>query len=425
MPADGIIPPTGPRGPHSQLPEAVTWKRPSKVFEVLEVANWLAIPSCAAMMADMGADVIKVEALQGDTFRTEIRDADFGKAFPISYAFELDNRGKRSIALNLARPKAVEAVHKLASQSRCLHDQPDPPPPGSLQPNLRRAFKGPFLASIYVSFNGYGTEGPDKDRTGFDYTAFWTRSGAMSLFSRPGKEPVNLRSGFGDHTSSPMLLAGVMTALWAREKTGRGQKVACSLLNMGLWVIGGDLSRSLYAQQHPFQWTREESPNPLQNTYQTGDGKWINMVSPNTNEKWARFCRALERYDLITDERYSEPLARRANARELIQSSTVSLLATPSMNSPRASTPKASSGHPCRTSWTLCPTLKSAPTTSSLPSITPPTAPTRPSPPLLSSAKRNQTTGRSPRDGSTHGTVLVDELGYSWMTWNPLEKTAQ
>ena len=140
----------------------------------------------------------------------------------------------------------------------------------------------------------------------------------MSLFSRPGKEPVNLRSGFGDHTSSPMLLAGVMTALWAREKTGRGQKVACSLLNMGLWVIGGDLSRSLYARQHPFQWTREESPNPLQNTYQTGDGKWINMVSPNTNEKWARFCRALQRDDLITDERYSEPLARRANARELI-----------------------------------------------------------------------------------------------------------
>ena len=90
---------------------------PLKGIRVLEVANWLAIPSCAAMMADMGADVIKVEALQGDTFRTEIRDADFGKAFPISYAFELDNRGKRSIALNLARPKAVEAVHKLASKA--------------------------------------------------------------------------------------------------------------------------------------------------------------------------------------------------------------------------------------------------------------------------------------------------------------------
>ena len=90
---------------------------PLKGIRVLEVANWLAIPSCAAMMADMGADVIKVEALQGDTFRTEIRDADFGKAFPISYAFELDNRGKRSIALNLARPKAVEAVQKLAAKA--------------------------------------------------------------------------------------------------------------------------------------------------------------------------------------------------------------------------------------------------------------------------------------------------------------------
>ena len=290
---------------------------PLKGIRVLEVANWLAIPSCAAMMADMGADVIKVEALQGDTFRTEIRDADFAKSFPTSYAFELDNRGKRSIALNLARPKAVEAVHKLASKADIFMT--------NLIPRRQEAFNLTYeeLSKdhprlIYVSFNGYGTKGPDKDRTGFDYTAFWTRSGAMSLFSRPGKEPVNLRSGFGDHTSSPMLLAGVMTALWAREKTGRGQKVATSLLNMGLWVIGGDLSRSLYARQHPFQWNREESPNPLQNTYQTADGKWINMVSPNTNEKWARFCRALQRDDLITDERYSEPLARRANARELI-----------------------------------------------------------------------------------------------------------
>ena len=125
-----------------------------------------------------------MEALQGDTFRTEIRDADFGKAFPISYAFELDNRGKRSIALNLARPKAVEAVHKLASKADVFMT--------NLIPRRQEAFNLTYeelskdhSSLIYVSFNGYGTEGPDKDRTGFDYTAFWTRSGAMSLFSRP------------------------------------------------------------------------------------------------------------------------------------------------------------------------------------------------------------------------------------------------
>ena len=290
---------------------------PLKGIRVLEVANWLAIPSCAAMMADMGADVIKVEALQGDTFRTEIRDADFSRSFPISYAFELDNRGKRSMALNLARPRAVEAVHKLAGLADVFMT--------NLIPRRQEAFNltyeelsrdNPRL--VYVSFNGYGAQGPDKDRTGFDYTAFWTRSGAMSLFSQPGRPPVNLRSGFGDHTSSPMLLAGVMTALWTREKTGRGQKVACSLLNMGLWVIGGDLSRSLFARQHPFQWSREESPNPLQNTYQTGDGKWINVVSPNTDEKWSRFVRALGREDLITGETSADQPARRANALDLV-----------------------------------------------------------------------------------------------------------
>ncbi len=290
---------------------------PLKGIRVLEVANWLAIPSCGAMMSDLGADVIKVEALQGDTFRTEIRDADFGTPFPISYAFELDNRGKRSIALNLTRPSAIEAVHKLAAKADVFTT--------NLIPRRQEAFNLTYeeLSKdhprlIYVSFNGYGAQGPDKDRIGFDYTGFWTRSGAMSLFSRPGEDPVNLRSGFGDHTSSPALLAGVMIALWVREKTGRGQKVATSLLNMGLWVIGGDLSRSLYARQHPFQWKREESPNPLQNTYQTADGRWINVVSPNTNQKWTGFCRALERDDLITDVRFSEPLARRANTRDLI-----------------------------------------------------------------------------------------------------------
>ena len=290
---------------------------PLKGIRVLEVANWLAIPSCGAMMADMGADVIKVEALQGDTFRTEIRDADFATPFPISYAFEMDNRGKRSIALDLSRPKAQEAVQKLAAKADVFTT--------NLIPRRQEAFHLTYeqLSKdhprlIYLSFNGYGAHGPDKDRTGFDYTAFWTRSGAMSLFSRPGEDPVNLRSGFGDHTSSPALLAGVMTALWVRERTGRGQKVSTSLLNMGLWVVGGDLSRSLYARQHPFQWNREESPNPLQNTYQTRDGRWINVVSPNTNEKWAGFCRAIGRDDLITDEKSADPLARRHNALQLI-----------------------------------------------------------------------------------------------------------
>ncbi|MCH8086740.1 MAG: CoA transferase, partial [Chloroflexi bacterium] len=178
-------------------------------IRVVEVANYLAVPSAAALMADMGADVVKVEPLEGDPFRQEIRDADYDFTFPISYAFQLDNRGKRGVALNLRREKAVEVVQKLADEADVFMT--------NLLPRRLEAFhlryedlspSNPRL--IYLAFNGYGPEGPDKDRPAFDYTAFWARSGAMSLFGEPGQPPVNLRSGFGDHTSSPLLLAGVL-----------------------------------------------------------------------------------------------------------------------------------------------------------------------------------------------------------------------
>ena len=286
-------------------------------IRVVEVANYLAVPSAAALMADMGADVVKVEPLEGDPYRQEIRDADYDFTFPISYAFQLDNRGKRGVALNLRREKAVEVVQKLADEADVFMT--------NLLPRRLEAFHlryedlspgNPRL--IYLAFNGYGPEGPDKDRPAFDYTAFWARSGAMSLFGEPGQPPVNLRSGFGDHTSSPLLLAGVLAALWARERSGKGQQVTASLLNMGMWVIGGDLSRSLVARQQPILHPRAQSPNPLLNTYRTRDAKWINMVMINTDVNWAKLARAIGREDLITDAGSRTVEARKKRAPELV-----------------------------------------------------------------------------------------------------------
>ena len=286
-------------------------------IRVVEVANYLAVPSAAVLMADMGADVIKVEPLEGDPFRQEIRDADYDFTFPISYAFQLDNRGKRGVALNLRREKAVEVVWKLAEEADVFMT--------NLLPRRLEAFhlryedlspRNPRL--IYLAFNGYGPEGPDKDRPAFDYTAFWTRSGAMSLFGEPGQPPVNLRSGFGDHTSSPLLLAGVLAALWARERSGKGQQVTASLLNMGMWVIGGDLSRALVVRQQPILHPRAQSPNPLQNTYRTRDAKWINMVMVNSDANWAKLARAIGREDLISDAGSRTVEARKSRAPELV-----------------------------------------------------------------------------------------------------------
>lgn len=287
-------------------------------IKVLEVANFLAVPSAGALMADMGADVIKVEPPNGDPYRQRYATSDFNFEFATSYGFELDNRGKRSMILDLKKPEAQDVVHHLAGKVDVLTT--------NLLPRRMERYRLRYedLAEnyprlIYLSFNGYGSEGDEKDRPGFDYTAFWARSGAMHLLSDPDQPPTQLRPGFGDHTSSPLLLAGILAALWERERTGKGQKVSTSLLNMGLWVIGGDVQRALVAELEPRYYRRTTESNPLRNTYRTKDKKWLNIVMLNRDDAWGNICKALGREDLITDPRYSTLTEREKNSIELIK----------------------------------------------------------------------------------------------------------
>ena len=290
---------------------------PLSEIRVLEVANYLAVPSAAALMADMGADVIKVEPLEGDPYRAETHTEEFDFQFPINYAFQLDNRGKRSIALDLRKEEAVRVVQRLVEGMDVFMT--------NLLPRRMERFclRYEYLCAInprliYLAFNGHGQEGPEKDRPAFDYTAFWTRSGVMSLFGEPGQPPVNLRSGFGDHTSSPLLLAGILAALWARERSGKGQQVSTSLLNMGLWVIGADLVRALVAGQAPRKFPRSEAPNPLLNTYRTGDGVWIMVVMRHSDANWTKLCKAIGREGLTTDPRFSTLGSREKRGAEMV-----------------------------------------------------------------------------------------------------------
>ena len=287
-------------------------------IKVLEVANFLAVPSAGALMADMGADVIKVEPPSGDPYRQRYATSDFDFEFATSYGFELDNRGKRSIVLDLRKERSQQVVHDLAGKVDVLTT--------NLLPRRMERYKlryedlapdNPRL--IYLCFNGYGTEGKEKDRPGFDYTAFWARSGAMHILSDPDLPPTQLRPGFGDHSSAPLLLAGTMVALWERERTGRGQKVSTSLLNMGMWAISADVQRALVAELEPRYYRRTTESNPLRNTYRTKDGKWLNIVMLNRDDSWASTCAALGREELLTDPRYSTLLQRGKNSIELIE----------------------------------------------------------------------------------------------------------
>ena len=287
-------------------------------IKVLEVANFLAVPSAGVLMADMGADVIKVEPPSGDPYRQRYATSDFDFDFATSYGFELDNRGKRSMVLDLRKKRSREVVHDLAGKVDVFTT--NLLPRRMERYNLRYEDLAPGNPRlIYLCFNGYGAEGEEKDRPGFDYTAFWARSGAMHILSDPDLAPTQLRPGFGDHCSAPLLLAGTMVALWERERTGKGQKVSTSLLNMGMWAISGDVQRALVANLEPKYYKRTTESNPLRNTYRTKDGKWLNIVMLNRDDSWVRTCTALGREDLLTDDRYSSPSQRTEHSIQLIE----------------------------------------------------------------------------------------------------------
>ena len=251
---------------------------PLEGIRVVEVANYLAAPSAGALMADMGADVIKVEPPGGDVYRAfELASLGYDHDFATNYAFELDNRGKRSITVDLEAPGGPALVRRLAAGADVFLT--------NLIQRRRERFAltieelqaaNPSL--IYASFSGYGTEGPDADRAGFDYAAFWARSGLMSLLGDPGAPPPLCRAGQGDHTTALNLLAAILAALRLRDQSGEGQVVDVTLLGTGLWTIGTDLAAALQAGHQPPRHDRERPPNALWNSYRCADGRWLLLV---------------------------------------------------------------------------------------------------------------------------------------------------
>jgi formyl-CoA transferase len=279
---------------------------------VLEVANWLAAPAGCALLADFGADVVKVEPPAGDPYRGY---AALQGAF--NFFFELDNRGKRGITLDLENPAAREVLYRLLPETdvfvtNLLAGRREKY--GLTYEELTR--HRPDL--IFVSVTGYGSEGPDRDRPGYDYAAYWARSGIMGMMGEPDAAPPAQRPGMGDHTTAMLVAGATAMALLHRQKTGEGQQVDISLHNTGLWVLGIDVQTALVSKMDMPRVSRHAVPNPLWNTYETKDGRWIMCVMLVSDTYWAPFCRALGREDLRDDERFNSFGARGTNNKELI-----------------------------------------------------------------------------------------------------------
>lgn len=285
-------------------------------LKVVEYATYIAAPGAGGVMADWGADVIKVEPPGGDPIRMFFASVGI-EGVAVNPVFELDNRGKRGVILDTAKDAGRDALLRMIDGADVFLTNVRPG-------GLKRAgldheallARNPRL--IYATLTGYGLEGPDADRPGMDSAAFWARSGLAALFRPKGGDPVQLRTAFGDHVASLAIVGGVLAALYERNATGKGRLVEASLLRVAHYAGGSDM-----AIQHTYGRTasnraRRDVSLPLVNFFRTKDERWVSLLARQGESDWPRLCRALKLEHLIADARFSSAKQRRANSGELV-----------------------------------------------------------------------------------------------------------
>jgi len=285
-------------------------------IRVVELGLWVAGPSAGAVLADWGAEVVKIEPPDGDPFRGLYLMAA-GAELPANPPFELDNRGKRSVALNLATVEARRIAHTLVDRADVFITNMRLPALERLELDWARlSARNPRL--VYGLVTGYGERGPDCERPSYDIGAFWSRSGIAAALTPPGGDPPFQRGAMGDHTAGMTLAGGVSAALLARERTGRGQLVSTSLLRVGIYVLGWDTNAALRLGIEATPMTRAWTPNPVISAYRAKDERWFWLLGLQGQRHWPDLLRAIEREEWLTDPRFATMKARRENVGELV-----------------------------------------------------------------------------------------------------------
>ena len=290
---------------------------PMDGFRVVELGVWVAAPAAGAILADWGADVIKIEPPAGDPARSFGRmmglDSDLGTAS--NPPFQMDNRSKRSIVLDLATPDAHRTAVELITGADVFLTNIRPAALTRLGLDFATmATHNPQL--VYGLITGYGTDGPDADRAAYDVAAFWARAGIADLLTRPGDTPPFQRGGMGDHSAGMTLAAAVCAALLARTRTGTGQLVTTSLYRQGAYTVSFDLNTLLMSGQQVAIGQRETMANPCMNNYAAGDGRRFWIVGLDVVRHWPSLCRVVGREEWLS--RYPTPRDRFNGARSII-----------------------------------------------------------------------------------------------------------
>src|SRR6267142_303424 len=282
-------------------------------LKVVDFASFIAGPGAAVILSDFGADVVKVEPPKGEMWR-------IGQKIPpqpnsdVPYPFQLANRHKRSLALDLKSPEAGEILERLVKWADVfIVNTPHP-----ARKKLKLAYEdvvqwNPRL--VYADITGYGEKGPDAALPGFDLTAFWARSGLLSMTRDAGATPTWPVAGSGDNATAVALYAAVATALYRREKTGKGSYVSTSLLASGIWSASVFIQAALAGASFYGLHDRAHPANAALNVYRSSDGTWFLLVA--TPDKVPAILKAMGQENLLTDPRFSDPTKLAANRPQL------------------------------------------------------------------------------------------------------------
>ncbi len=290
---------------------------PLKGVKVVDLTYFVAGPGAAKILADWGADVIKVEPPFGDPIRTSGTTLQAPIEKDCNPLYAAYNANKRGLAVNLKAEEGKQVLEKLLETADVFVSSYRTGALARLGLDYETLSKKyPHL--IWAQLNGYGDFGPDKDNPGFDVVAFWARSGAMMDFAEADTSPLNAPYGFGDSTTACSLAAGIAGALYQKTQTGKGCKVMVSLYSQGIWNNSALVIATQYGDQYPK--TRKNPMSPVMNTYKCADGQWIYMSILQHDRYYNTLMKdVIDRPDLVDHPKYATAIEGKKNTRELVE----------------------------------------------------------------------------------------------------------
>ncbi len=289
-------------------------------IKVLEVAAWTFVPAGGAVLAEWGAEVVKVEPRDGGDPQRGLVSSGLIPSGPggVNYIIEVPNRGKKSIGIDLTTPGGREVLYALAKDADVFLTNYLPSARAKLGIDLEDLRKvNPDI--IYVRGSSHGPKGEDADSPGYDGVSYWSRGAIAYAHSGAAGDPVNPRPAFGDVMGGLTIAGGVAAALFKRQRTGETSVIDVSLLGLAAWNLGPDVTSAKIFDRNPEpSRDRRKLPNPLVSNYRTRDGRWITLMMLQQGRYWAEVMTLLGLDDLLADERLADDLGRYQNRAEIV-----------------------------------------------------------------------------------------------------------